>query len=209
VVLADDHGLVRAGVKALLLAAGFDVVAEAEDGRQLLREVRRQHPDIALVDVSMPTLDGLEAARRIAECSPKTRVIMLSMYEDRKYAESAAASGAWAYLSKDDAPDELAGVIERVFRGERFLEAASDVDDALTSREREVLQLIAEGKKNADIAQVMNRSIHTVRNHRARLMRKLGVSSASELVEMAEDRGLLRFPASRQTHDGTPSGGRL
>jgi len=203
VVLADDHGLVRAGVKALLVASGIDVVAEAEDGRELLREVRRQHPDIALVDVSMPTLDGLEAARRIAECSPTTRVIMLSMYDDEKYAEFAAASGAWAYLSKDEAPDELAGIIERVFRGERFLDPPGELEDELTSREREVLQLIAEGKKNADIAKLMNRSIHTVRNHRARLMRKLGVSSASELVEMAEDRGLLRFPANRQTEKGS------
>jgi len=198
VVLADDHGLVRAGVRALLLSAGIDVVAEAEDGRQLLREVRRQHPDIALVDVSMPTLDGLEAAQRIAECCPTTRVIMLSMYQDSKYAECAAAAGAWAYLSKDEAPDRLAGIIERVFEGERFLDAEGSKSDELTSREREVLQLIAEGKKNADIADVMKRSVHTVRNHRARLMRKLGVSTASELVAAAEERGLLRFPTARK-----------
>jgi len=196
VVLADDHGLVRAGVRALLRAAGIDVVAEAEDGRQLLQEVRRERPDVALVDVSMPTLDGLEAARRVAECSPNTRVIMLSMHEDRKYAECAAAVGAWAYLGKDEAPERLADVIERVVSGERFLESRQqDGERELTPREHEVLQLIAEGKKNAEIAELMTRSIHTVRNHRARLMRKLDARTASELVSIAEKRGLLRFPA--------------
>lgn len=198
VVLADDHGLVRAGVKALLVAAGIDVVSEAEDGRDLLKQVRHFRPDIALVDISMPLLDGLEAARRIPRISPATRVIMLSMHDDAKYADRAAASGAWAFVSKDEAPDQLVDAVSRVMAGERLLDSSGSTEDDLTSREREVLHLIAEGKKNVDIAELMSRSVHTVRNHRARLMRKLGARTAAELVAIAEERDLIRLPAARK-----------
>jgi len=192
VVVADDHGLVRSGLRALLASSGIDVAAEAKDGRELLASVREHRPDIALVDLSMPLLDGFEATRRIPFVSPETRVIVLSMHDDARYIDRAGRLGAWAYLTKDEAPERLADVIRRVARGDRLLEKPEDdVAEPLSPREREVLQLIAEGKKNAEIANVMNRSVHTVRNHRARLMRKLGVRTASQLVATADARGLI------------------
>jgi len=196
VVLADDHGLVRSGVKALLSSANVDVVSEAKDGRELLSRVREDRPAIALVDLSMPLLDGFEAIRRIPAVSPATRVIVLSMHGDARYADRAGRLGAWAYLTKDEAPDRLIDVVRRVAGGERLLDPSESGEEALSPREREVLQLIAEGKKNAEIAAIMQRSVHTVRNHRARLMRKLGVRSAAALVAAADARGLIELDAS-------------
>lgn len=195
VVVGDDHGVVRSGVRALLDASGFDVVAEAGDGRELLSCVRDHRPEIALVDLSMPVLDGFEAVRRIPTVCPETRVIVLSMHDDEEYAVRAGALGAWGYVSKDEAPDRLIDVIRQVAGGARLLAAVDDVAEELTPREREVLQLIAEGRKNAEIAETMNRSVHTVRNHRARLMRKLGVRSAPALIDVAIKRQLI-FPGA-------------
>lgn len=195
VVLADDHELVRACLRAVLASRGIEVVAESEDGRALLRDVREHRPNVALVDVSMPLLDGIEATRRIDRLSPETRVVILTMHADEHLARRARSAGAWGYVVKDEAPDRLVEIIERVAGGERCLpNGASDTGDLLTTREQEVLQLIAEGKRNRDIAEIMRRSIHTVRSHRARLMRKLGARSASELVQVARERGLLRWP---------------
>jgi len=195
VVLADDHELVRTCIRAVLASRGIDVVAESEDGRALLRDVREHRPEVALVDVSMPLLDGIEATRRIARLPSETRVVILTMHASEHLARRARSAGAWGYVVKDEASDHLVEVIERVARGERCLPSDDpDVDDVLTAREREVLQLIAEGKRNRDIAEIMTRSIHTVRNHRARLMRKLNVGRASDLVRVARERGLLRWP---------------
>jgi len=196
VVLADDHDLVRACIRTLLVSHGIEVVAEAGDGRALLREVRTHQPDVALVDVSMPVLDGIEAARRIVRMSSETQVVILTMHPDAHHlARRARAAGASGYVVKDETADRLIGVIERVVAGENCIPADEPQnEDVLTSREREVLQLIAEGKRNREIAEIMSRSIHTVRSHRARLMRKLDVRSASALVRTAEERGLLRWP---------------
>jgi len=195
VVLADDHNLVRTCIRTTLSSHGFDVVAEAENGRALLRAVRAHSPDVALVDVSMPLLDGIEATRRIARLSSRTRVVILTMHPDAHFARRARAAGARGYVVKDEKPDRLVKVIERVAAGEQCIDAESPKEgDLLTTREREVLQLIAEGKRNREIAEIMSRSIHTVRSHRARLMGKLGARSATELVKAAEERGLLRWP---------------
>ena len=196
VVLGDDHVIVRTGIRALMASAGFDVVAEAGDGRELLRQVRHERPDIAIVDISMPLLDGLEATQRIRAVSPDTRVVILSMLDDIEYQGVARAAGAWGFVSKDIAAEELIDVVKRVASGEHCLPEAHlpDVEDPLTAREREVLQLIAEGKKNAEIATIMNRSINTVRTHRARLMHKLGAKTGPQIVRLAEERGLLRVP---------------
>lgn len=198
-VLGDDHVIVRKGINTLLSAAGFDIVAEAGDGRELLHQVRHQRPHIAIVDISMPLLDGLEATRRIRALSPHTRVVILSMLDDVEYRAVARAAGAWGFVSKDVAADQLIDVVRRVAAGENCLAEADavTVEDPLTTREREILQLISEGKKNADIAGIMNRSLHTVRNHRARLMHKLGARTGAELVHVAEKRGLLRVPPSQ------------
>jgi len=195
VVLADDHELVRTCIRALLASRGIDIVAEAADGRALLQAVRKHQPDVALVDVSMPLLDGIEATRRIARIPGETRVIVLTMHPDEHLARRARAVGAWGYVVKDESPDRLVRAVKRVAGGERLLGAGDeDEEDALTTREHEVLQLIAEGKRNQEIAEIMSRSIHTVRSHRARLMHKLGATSASELVAVARERGLLRWP---------------
>ena len=198
VVLGDDHTLVRAGIKALLDPAWIEVAGEAADGRALLSAVRQSHPDIALVDVSMPLLNGIDAIYRIARISPHTRVIILSMYADKGYVSQAQRAGAWGYVRKDEAPDQLLAAIAAVAAGKPYFphgvpQRAHVETMPLTEREREVLQLIAEGKRNAEIAQIMSRSLHTVRNHRARLMRKLGAHSAAELVEIAENLGVVRF----------------
>jgi len=199
VVLGDDHVLVRTGIKALLVSAGIDVISEAGNGRELLREIRNLRPDIAIVDVSMPLLDGLEVAQRTATLSPETRVVMLSMFDDEEYVELARAAGAWGYVTKDTAADQLIDVLRRVAAGEPCLpeREGRTVDDPLTPREREVLQLIVEGKKNAEIAGIMSRSVYTVRSHRARLMRKLDARTGAELVRVAAARRLLRIPLTQ------------
>jgi len=194
VVLGDDHLLVRASLRALLDCADVEVVCEAGDGRELLRDVRIHQPEVALVDLSMPLLNGLEVMRRIPHVAPCTRVVVLSMFGDAEYVSRAKEAGAWGYVVKDEAPQRLVEVIQRVARGERCLpDAAGATRDLLSPKEREILQLIAEGKRNEQIAEIMHRSVHTVRNHRARLMRKLDVRSASDLVAVAEERGLIRL----------------
>ena len=195
VVLADDHDLVRTCIRTLLASHGIDVAAEAGDGRSLLRDVREHRPDIALVDVSMPLLDGIEATRRIAKLSSETRVVILTMHPDARLADRARSAGAWGYVVKDETSDRLIEVMERVMDGEQCIPTSDpEDDDILTTREREILQLIAEGKRNREIADIVSRSIHTVRSHRARLMKKLGARTATELVKAAEERDLLRWP---------------
>ncbi len=195
VVLADDHDLVRTCIRMLLCAHGIDVVSEAGDGRALLRDVREHRPDIALVDVSMPLLDGIEATRRITKLSAETSVVILTMHSDAHLARIARRAGARGYVTKDETPDRLIEIIRRVAAGEQCIALDEPEDeDVLTAREQEILQLIAEGKRNQEIADIISRSIHTVRSHRARLMRKLGARSAMELVSFAEEQGLLRWP---------------
>ncbi|MDD5646740.1 MAG: response regulator transcription factor [Candidatus Bipolaricaulis sp.] len=191
VVLADDHALVRSGIRALLASSAVEIVAEVGDGRSLLREVRTHSPDVALVDVSMPLLDGIEATRRIARLSPKTGVVILTMHDDPPFVSRARRAGARGYVVKDAAVERLLDVVQRVAAGESCLiDDGEAPDEPLTSREREVLQLVVEGKKSGEIAALLHRSIHTVRNHRARLMRKLSVRSAADLVAAAERLGI-------------------
>lgn len=193
VVLADDHALVRAGIRELLVARGLDVVGEAGDGRELLQQVRAQRPDVALVDLSMPLLDGLETTRRVARSCPTTRVVVLTMHDEEAFVARARRAGAMGFVPKDAAADRLADVITRVACGECCLPDvdATIADEPLSSRESEVLRLVIEGKKNAEIAGVLCRSVHTVRSHRARLMKKLGARSGVELVEAAERLGVV------------------
>jgi len=206
VVVADDHALVRAGIRALLSSHGIDVVAEAGDGRTLLEEVRKHTPDVAVIDIAMPSLDGIEAARRVSQISSETKVVILSMHADERFVERARRAGAKAYVLKDEAEDRLIRAIKRVAKGTTCLSGGDgSADETLTPREREVLQLIIEGKKNREIADVMCRSVHTVRNHRARLMRKLRVRSAGELVRAAERLGLM---VSAADASGSSRGGR-
>ena len=206
VVVADDHALVRAGIRALLSSHGMDVVGEAGDGRTLLDEVRKHTPDVAVIDIAMPLLDGIEATRRVSQISCDTKVVILSMHVDERFIDRARRAGAKAYVLKDEAEDRLIRAIQRVAKGMTCLTGSDEnADEALTPREREVLQLIVEGKKNREIAEVMCRSVHTVRSHRARLMRKLRVRSAGELVRAAERLGLV---PSAVDASGPSKGGR-
>ncbi len=197
VVLADDHTLVRRGLSALLTADGsISVVGEAEDGRELAKKARALQPDVALVDISMPLLNGLDAMLKIRRVSPQTRVIILSMFSDDAYIAAAWEHGAAGYVLKDEAPEQLIEAIHTVVSGGTYFPVEHPpvvTRNLLTPREREVLQLITEGKRNSEIASVMMRSLHTVRSHRARLMMKLRVHSAAELVQAAEKLGVVRF----------------
>ena len=210
IVLADDHTLVRQGIETLLSGNdSLEIVGQAGDGYEALELIEENEPDIAIIDISMPRLNGLEAARKMGEKGLDTDVIFLSMYDDEGYIRRAIKTGASGYLLKEDAIDELEEAIESVRNGyhymsppiltslvemtERGLKAIEpDVLDRLTSREREILQLIAEGNSNKEIAEIISRSVETVRTHRANLMEKLDVHSAGEIREFALREGIIK-----------------
>jgi two-component system response regulator NreC len=201
ILIADDHGIVRAGLKLLLnRISGTEVVAEASDGREAVRLAKAFQPDIVLIDVAMPLLNGLDAARQIARENPRTGIIVLSMYMDESYILRALDAGARGYLVKDNADDELENAIRSVAAGRPFFSQAiadtlledhvhvmrkqgvTESYDLLTEREREVLHLLAEGKSNKETAAVLNLSPYTVDTHRTNLMQKLGLHNTAEIV---------------------------
>ncbi len=208
VLLADDHTLVRAGIRSLLEAAGgIEVVAEAGDGREALGLIAKHRPDVALLDIGMPGLSGLEVARRSAQESPRTRVIILSMHADATYVRQAMRAGAAGYLLKGAAVVELPLAVRSVMRGEKYLTpriSQTIVDgflregqdeagplEGLTGRQREILQLIAEGKSTKEIALVLDLSVKTVETHRGRIMERLGIRDVPGLVRFAIRSGLV------------------
>jgi len=201
ILIADDHGIVRAGLKLLLnRIAGTEVVAEASDGREAVRLAKAFEPDIALIDVAMPSLNGLDAARQILRENPRIGIIVLSMYMDESYILRALDAGARGYLIKDNADDELEAAIRSVAAGRPFFSKAiadtlledhvhvmrkqgvTESYDLLTEREREVLHLLAEGKSNKEAAAVLNLSPYTIDTHRTNLMQKLGLHNTAEIV---------------------------
>lgn len=208
VLLADDHVLVRAGVRALLeRMAGVQVVAEASDGAEALRLVARHRPQIVLLDITMPGLNGLEATARIAKEFPQTRVIVFSMHGTKQHVLHAIRAGAAGYLVKEARPEELESAIRAVARGETYLGTAiaghvvEDVRDRiastapverLTSRQREILQLIAEGGRSTkQIAERLGIGVRTVETHRAELMERLDIHDVAGLVRLAIAQGLV------------------
>jgi DNA-binding NarL/FixJ family response regulator len=207
VVLADDHALVRAGIRALLdRIAGVEVLAEAADGREAVALVAEHRPDVALLNISMPELNGLEAAAQIASAHSRTRVVMLSLHADEEYVRRALACGAAGYLVKSADAAELELAIRAVSRGDVWLSPSvsrsvvrSMLDrsvpdepfEILTPRQREVLQLVAEGRTSKDIADRLGLSAKTIESHRAQLMKRLGVSNVSGLVRTALRLGLV------------------
>ena len=194
-VVVDDHPVVREGLRALLSEAGVEVVGEAADGRAALAVVREVRPELAVVDVALPGLSGIELCRRIRRRLPQVQVVLISMFDEPAWRAEAARAGAAAYLLKGMAPAELVEAIRRVVKGERLLsEEEADKVLPLTPREREVVQLIAQGKKISDIARILSRSPATVRAHKASAMRKLSVHSTAELVRTALELGLVRVP---------------
>ena len=206
-LLADDHTLVRAGLRSLLEQLDdVEVVAEAADGHETLRLVAQHHPDVVLIDIAMPGLNGLDAAARIAEDFPGVKVIVLSMYATREYVRRALRAGALAYVLKDAAVPELEVALRAVVRGETYLSPAAStglvqewrassaagiaVDD-LTPRQREVLQLIAEGQTSKEIASRLGIGLKTVETHRAELMDRLDIHDVPGLVRYAIRTGLV------------------
>jgi DNA-binding NarL/FixJ family response regulator len=205
IVLADDHSVVRQGFRRILEAQpDMDIVGEASNGREALEQAAKLTPDVVVMDVAMPELNGIEATRRLSEATPHSRVLALSMHKDSVYVREILRAGARGYLLKDAVDEDLIAAVRAVSRGEGYLspgvadavltdyrQHVSDPIDLLTSREREVLQLIAEGKTNKDIATLLNLSVYTVDAHRGRVMEKLNLHSTGELVRFAIRKGLV------------------
>ena len=205
ILLADDHALVRQGFRMILEAQpDMQIVGQAGNGREAVEQAEKLHPDIVIMDVAMPELNGIEATRRLSELSPRTRVLALSMHKDSVYVREILRAGARGYLLKDAPDADLVAAVRAIAKGEGYLSPAvseavltdyrrhvTDPLDLLTSREREVLQLIAEGKTNKEIATSLNLSVYTVEAHRGRVMEKLNLHSTGELVRFALRNGLI------------------
>jgi two-component system, NarL family, response regulator NreC len=209
IVLADDHQIVRQGVKALLESQpDFEVVGEAGDGISVVTITNRLKPDILVLDLMMPGLNGLEVTKRITKASPQTRVIILSMYMNEPYVIEALRNGAYAYILKESNISDLVRAIREVAAGrhylspplsERAIEAylektkgnSLDLYDTLTTREKEVFQLVVEGHGNTEIAAKLFISGRTAETHKANLMRKLGLHTQTDLIKYALKRGML------------------
>jgi DNA-binding NarL/FixJ family response regulator len=205
ILVADDHTLVRAGLTSLIARLPeMEVVGEAADGRQALRMVRDLQPDMVLMDIAMPGLNGLEAAERIHGIHPQTKIIILSMHASEEYVAQALKAGASGYLLKDAATSELEMALKSVAAGQFYLSPAISrqvVDnflrggptgvELLTPRQREILQLIAEGKSTRDIAETLHLSVKTVETHRAQLMERLDIHDVAGLIRYALKKGLI------------------
>jgi DNA-binding NarL/FixJ family response regulator len=206
ILVADDHGIVRSGIRLLLeLQTDLEVVAEAADGVEAVEQALATRPDLCILDVGMPRMTGLQAAREIRAQVPGTTVLMLSMHDDEHYLFEALKAGASGYVLKREADQDLVGAVRAVGRGDAFLTNAAErsiirewMDDGakgpaipLTPREEEVVKLIAEAHTNAQIAQILHLAEKTVESHRANVLRKLGMRDRVELVRYAIRRGLV------------------
>jgi DNA-binding NarL/FixJ family response regulator len=212
IVLADDHTLVRAGLRKLLESVeGFEVVAEYTNGRDVVRGVREHAPDVVVMDIAMPELNGLDATARVARGDPACPVLILSMHATEQYVLEALRNGASGYVLKDADADELERAIHCVVRGEKYLTPAVSkhvLDDymrrirsdeaqeatttrTLTARQREILQLIAEGKSTREIAERLHLSVKTVETHRAQIMQRLEIYDVAGLTRYALRTGII------------------
>ena len=209
VVLADDHFLFREGMKLLIeRMPGVEVVGEAGDGLELLHLLKELTPDMAIIDIAMPNLRGIEAAREIKMSHPRTKVLILTMHKSKEYLYHSISAGADGYLLKEDSDVELLSAIDKIRNGETYVtrilagELAEDfsqiyqgkirtLQEPLTTREREVLKMVSEGKSNNDIAALLSISARTVENHRANIMRKLKLKKTADLVRYAIQKGFV------------------
>ena len=203
VLLADDHLIICQSLKATLEREGFQVVGEAADGREAVRLARELHPDAAVLDVSMPLLNGLDAAREIHETCARTRTILLTVHAEEPYVLQALQVGVRGYVLKSQAVTDLVRALQEVCRGAIYLSPGvsaalveayrtkKDVRDPLTSREREVLQLVAEGKTTKEIASILGVSVKTAESHRTHVMQKLDIHETAGLVRYAIRQGLI------------------
>jgi DNA-binding NarL/FixJ family response regulator len=208
ILLADDHALLRNGLRRILESySEFNVLAEAASGTDAVQAARKAQPEVAIVDIGMPGLNGIEATAQIARECPRTAVLILSMHSDARYVLRAMKAGARGYLLKDSVEEDLVEAVRAVCSGRTFFSPliadllsrcdAAEVEDRydlLTGREREVYRMLAEGKGNKEIAALLGLSLHTVETHRNRIMEKLRLHSAAELVLSAVERGLVGLP---------------
>ncbi|MBI4951913.1 MAG: response regulator transcription factor [Myxococcales bacterium] len=205
ILLADDHQLVRQGLRSLLERDGFEIVGEASNGREAVDLAKTLRPDVAVLDLAMPVMNGIDAARAIAAASSRTQCIVLTMYEESRYVLEALQAGVRGYLLKSRAAADLVQAIREVAGGatylspgisetvvQAYLHKTGPTDDVLTSRERQVLQLIAEGKSTKEAASVLGMSVKTAESHRTHLMKKLGIHETASLVRYAIRRGLVQ-----------------
>jgi two-component system response regulator NreC len=210
ILLADDHGIVRRGMRSLLdTEPGVEVVGEASNGREALKLIETLKPDMAILDVAMPMLNGIEVTAQAMKAFPELKVIILSMYADESYVVRALTAGARAYLLKEATEEDLLPAVRAVRNGRSFFSPAissilladyvrhlkqrglEDSYDILSDREKEVLQLLAEGKSNKEAASVLNLSLSTVETHRLKLMQKLGLHNTAEIVLYAVRKGII------------------
>ena len=210
VLLADDHKLIRAGLRLVVdQQPDLSVVGEADDGRQAVELAKSLKPNVVVMDIGMPNLNGIEAARQIRAIRPNAAVVMLSMHSDEGYVLRALGAGARAYLLKDSATTDLVQAIHAVVEGKLFFSpavskvllqdymrklqrsGAEDSYDLLSPREREVLQLVAEGKSNKEVSSLLNLSVYTVETHRAKIMQKLNLKGVPELILYAVRKGII------------------
>ncbi|HLY18139.1 MAG TPA: response regulator transcription factor [Bryobacteraceae bacterium] len=210
IVLADDHTVMRSGLRLLLeRQPNLQVVGEAADGRQAVALSETAHPDVVIMDIAMPNLSGIEATRQIMSKNPKTAIAILSMHSDESYVIRALKAGARAYLLKDSAEADLLAAVRALTEGKSFFSpaiskilvedymrqlesrGAEDTYELLTTREREILQLLAEGKTNKDVANMLNLSLYTVETHRTHILQKLNLHSVPELILYAVRKGII------------------
>lgn len=210
ILLADDHTVMRNGLRLLLeRQPNLSVVGEASDGRETVRAAESVSPDVVVMDIAMPNLNGIEAARQITAARPETAIVILSMHSDESYVIRALKAGARAYLLKDSAEGDLIAAIHAISEGKSFFSPAisrilvedymrqleqkhvEDTYELLTAREREILQLLAEGKTNKEVASMLNLSVYTVETHRTHILQKLNLHNVPELILYAVRKGII------------------
>lgn len=210
ILLADDHAVMRTGLRLVLeRQPDFEVVGEASDGREAVALTQQHRPEVVVMDVTMPNLNGIEAARQISTATPQSGIVMLSMHSDEGYVLRALKAGARGYLLKESAESDLIAAIRAVHSGKAFFSPAvsrmlvedyvrqlqdREIEDSyelLTTREREILQLVAEGKSNKEIAGILNLSLYTIETHRGNLMEKLNLHTVPELILYAVRKGVI------------------
>jgi two-component system response regulator NreC len=211
ILLADDHTIIRSGLKLLLeQQADFKVVGEASNGREAVELAARHHPQVVVLDIGMPQLNGIEATRQILTQEPQTQVVILSMHSDEGYVLRALKAGARAYILKNSAEADLIRAVRTVAEGKSFFspvisqmlledyvrrvkdKEVEDTYDLLTPREREVLQLLAEGRTNKEVANILNLSLYTVETHRGNILQKLNLHGTPELILYAVRKGIIQ-----------------
>jgi DNA-binding NarL/FixJ family response regulator len=206
ILVVDDHAILRDGIRALLgLHDDIEIVGEASEGKEAIEKARELSPDVVVMDIAMPGMDGLEATRRITKKNPKARMLVLTQYDDKEYILSAIKAGASGYVPKRALGTDLVSAIRAIYKGDSFLypsaaaaliedyrqQAGGEPYDRLTAREREILKLIAEGHTSREIADMLLISLKTVLGHRTKLMEKLDLHNRTELIKYAMRKGLV------------------